>query len=104
MAEPPRVFNAPFTISRMIPCRSPGCNRWFCNNAGLTQHTRAKHLIAPLRQPVRPNPWPLGDIPDPPQDDFAPMDEDPPIEEVEEGDEWEYHPLLCGMGSLLIFQ
>lgn len=98
-----RLFTAPISLSRTIPCRSPGCNRWFCNNAGLTQHMRAKHLIAPIRQPERPNPWPLVDPNAPPEEHDAPMGEDVPVEEVGEGSEWEYHPLLCGMFLLSIF-
>jgi hypothetical protein len=96
MAEPHNLF--------AIPCRSPGCNRWFRNNAGLTQHMRAKHFIAPIQQPERPGLAP--DIPDPPEDvdaPAAPLGGEVPLQEDRQQAEWEYHPLLCGMYSLPIF-
>ena len=99
MAGPHNLFVAPASIFRTIPCPLPGCNRWFCNNAGLTQHTRAKHLIPPLRQPERPvlAPWPLDDEPNPPSENVdALMDGDMPSEANGLGFEWEHHPLLCG--------
>ena len=87
---------------RTIPCPSPGCNRWFCNNGGLTKHMRARHLVAPQRQPARADlsaPL-LDDIP-PPGDSDAPLGGDASVEDGE-GFEWEHHPLLCGTLSLSI--
>ncbi|KAH9019352.1 hypothetical protein EDB85DRAFT_1873220 [Lactarius pseudohatsudake] len=85
---------------RKIPCRSPGCNRWFRNNAGLTKHMRTKHLVPPLSRQERPIPAPqlFDDAPDVPPPDFDPtMDRN--VDEEEDGDgegpEWEYHPALC---------
>src|ERR1700761_1107854 len=87
----------------MIPCLSPGCNRWCRNNGGRTKHMRARHLIAPQPQPERPGlaPWLLDDTP-PPEDFDAPPGGDMPIEEVVNGSEWEHHPLLCGTFSLFL--
>ncbi|KAI9441589.1 hypothetical protein H4582DRAFT_2110402 [Lactarius indigo] len=97
-----------FSICK-IPCRSPGCGRWFCNNTGLTKHMRSKHRIPPLQAHPIPTPWPLAaDNSDPqPIDDPQFIDDwpnspppDPPpadggVHEEEEGPEWEFHPSLC---------
>ncbi|KAI9439187.1 hypothetical protein H4582DRAFT_2111330 [Lactarius indigo] len=94
---------------RKIPCCSPGCGRWFCNNASLTKHMRSKHRIPPLQAHPIPTPWPLAaDNSDPqPIDDPQFIDDwpnspppDPPpadggVHEEEEGPEWEFHPSLC---------
>jgi hypothetical protein len=104
MAEPHNCFAPLPAIFPTIPCLSPGCNRWFRNNSGLTKHTRARHLIAPQQQPVRPDlaPWLLDDIP--PLEDFgAPVGGDVPVEEDGEGFEWEHHPLLCGTFLLSVY-
>ena len=90
------------SIFGTIPCPSPGCNRWFRNNGGLTKHRRARHQIAPQQQPEPPNlaPWLSDDIP--PGDFDAPAGGDTPVDDGE-GFEWEHHPLLCGTLSLSIF-
>src|ERR1700677_4503131 len=54
-----------YSLFRNIPCRSPGCNRWFCNNAGLTKHMRAKHSFVRLQERPIPHPWELNDFPNP---------------------------------------
>ncbi|KAG1898505.1 uncharacterized protein F5891DRAFT_1190887 [Suillus fuscotomentosus] len=28
-----------------LPCTKPGCNRWFKNKSGLTQHTNTVHSV-----------------------------------------------------------
>ena len=85
-----------------IPCRSPGCNRWFCNNAGLTKHMRAKHsFVQPHERPI-PHPWELNDIPVPHSEDFeGTMGEGQVIDGQDEGREWEHHLFLCCAYSLL---
>jgi hypothetical protein len=86
-----------------IPCRSPACNRWFCNNAGLTQHMRAKHPFTQPQERPNPPPWPLEEVVPPPEDFDIPMDVD--ADDQGEGSvimpEWEHHPLLCGKVSSL---
>ena len=95
-----RRFHVRPTFSRIrnIPCRSPGCDRWFCNNAGLTNHMRAKHSsVQPQQRPIPP-PWVANDAPDPPEGFDAMMDEDhAPVERERELREWEHHTLLCGV-------
>ncbi|KAG2754832.1 hypothetical protein P692DRAFT_20720601 [Suillus brevipes Sb2] len=47
-----------FSVLR-IPCTKPGCNRWFKNKSGYTQHTNAVHPVlsaAPLHAPELPQP------------------------------------------------
>ncbi len=94
--DPPTSFSL-----HNIPCQSPGCNRWFCNNAGLTKHMRTKHLIPPLQgRPILAPPL-FDDAPDPPPPDFdAPMNGDVDDEEDEGGPKWEYHATLRSMFSL----
>ncbi|KAG1856020.1 hypothetical protein DFJ58DRAFT_716121 [Suillus subalutaceus] len=42
-------------IGLCIPCTKQGCNRWFKNRSGYTQHTNAKHPVFPTSsQPSRP--------------------------------------------------
>ncbi|KAG2090359.1 uncharacterized protein F5147DRAFT_748224 [Suillus discolor] len=85
-----------------IPCTKAGCNRWFRNRSGHTQHVNAKHPIfltppAPTQLPPHPPSPGLG-----PMDfgDTSPMDdEDPPQVRAEffgTGDQLyrNYHPFL----------
>lgn len=92
-----------YSLFRNIPCRSPGCNRWFCNNAGLTKHMRAKHSFVRLQERPIPHPWELNDFPNPhPEDVDGTTDEGHALEEGEvELREWEHHSLLCGVYYLL---
>ncbi|KAG2107667.1 uncharacterized protein F5147DRAFT_745903 [Suillus discolor] len=85
-----------------IPCMKAGCNRWFRNRSGHTQHVNAKHPIfltppAPTQLPPHPPSPGLGPM------DFGntgPMDdEDPPQVRAEffgTGDQLyrNYHPFL----------
>lgn len=106
MAEPLNLFAPRPAASTLhtIPCPSPGCDRWFCNRGGLTKHMRARHRIAPLRQPERPNPAPRSLDDGLAQEDFdVPLGEDVPVTEVVDRSEWEHHPLLCGTVLLSIF-
>ncbi|KAH8977117.1 hypothetical protein EDB86DRAFT_3068012 [Lactarius hatsudake] len=100
------VVDPPSSLSlHKIPCRSPGCSRWFCNNAGLTKHMRSKHRIPPLQARPIPTPWPIEDLDPQPINNPQPIDNDwpnsPPPDfnipngGVSEGPEWEFHPYLC---------
>ncbi|KAH0838763.1 hypothetical protein J3R83DRAFT_7138 [Lanmaoa asiatica] len=40
------------------PCSHPGCNRWFKNQSGLTQHQHAKHPRVSVSPPPSPSPRP----------------------------------------------
>jgi hypothetical protein len=100
--------NPPTSLSlRKIPCRSPGCNRWFCNNAGLTKHMRTKHLVPPLPVQECPilAPQLFDDAPNPPAPDLdAPMDGGMDEGGGQECPEWDYHATLRGTFSLLTQQ
>jgi hypothetical protein len=100
--QPPHLVDGPSTLYRKIPCRAPGCNRWFCNNAGLTKHMRAKHSFSQPREHREPPDWQVDEVPDPPPEDLnAPADGAAPVpEERARGSEWEYHTHLCGEFSL----
>ncbi|KAI9432304.1 hypothetical protein BJY52DRAFT_1132806 [Lactarius psammicola] len=90
--DPPTSF-----AIRKIPCRSPGCNRWFVNNAGLTKHMRTKHMVQERPIIVPPSRL-LADAPDSPPPDFDAhwqMNGDLDDEGGEDGPEWEYHGTLC---------
>ncbi|KAH0837812.1 hypothetical protein J3R83DRAFT_6013 [Lanmaoa asiatica] len=52
---PPTTENAQL----QYPCSIPGCNRWFKNQSGLTQHLHAKHprvSLSPTPSPVPSSP------------------------------------------------
>ena len=98
----PRPNNAASSQVRKIPCRSPGCNRWFCNNAGLTKHMRTKHaFVQPHERPIPHPSWELNDFPD---FDGALDEGHAPEDGQGELREWEHHPLLCGVYHLLSAQ
>ncbi|KAG1886992.1 hypothetical protein F4604DRAFT_1889809 [Suillus subluteus] len=96
-----------------IPCMKPGCNRWFKNRSGHTQHVNAKHPVflqpPTLTQPSIPcSPSPalapdiigLGDTGGTDFGDAGPMDDEDPLQSSAEffgaGERLyrNYHPLL----------
>ena len=101
MAQPPNPPTHPVagasSLYRQIPCRAPGCKRWFGNNAGLTKHMQTKHSFTQPREHREPPHWQLEEDPDPPDVFNAPADVAAPVRRSE----WEYHPHLCGEFSLL---
>ena len=114
MAQPPNppthlVDGLPVSsLYRKIPCRAPGCNRWFCNNAGLTKHMRTKHSFTQPQEHREPPNWQVDEVPDPPLEDLNPPEDlnalvnlvAPVPEERVQQSEWEYHTHLCGEFSL----
>jgi hypothetical protein len=81
-------MNPPHRNWRLLPCLSPGCNRYFHNRSGLTKHVRSKHTHTfPVPQPRIRNASPPPRIPDdlvdplssPPQAymDLVPEDDEP---------------------------
>lgn len=106
MAQPPNTLthlvDGLSSLYCKIPCHTPGCNRWFCNNAGLTKHMQTKHSFAQLREHQEPPNWQVEEVPNPPPDGFnAPADVAVPVpEERVWRSEWEYHTHLCGEFSL----
>ncbi|KAG2153475.1 uncharacterized protein EDB93DRAFT_1248740 [Suillus bovinus] len=95
-----------------IPCTKPGCNRWFKNKSGLTQHTNTIHSVLsstapshPLQSDQSPSPCFDADI-NPEQYDGTNLDKEyhaatpgpaqPPAEFFGAGDRLyrNYHPYL----------
>ncbi|KAG2739040.1 hypothetical protein P692DRAFT_201842704 [Suillus brevipes Sb2] len=83
-------------IGLCIPCTKPGCNRWFKNRSGYTQHTNTKHPVFPQQptssQPFRPFSASFGlpdtmDLGDAGAMDFGDdgiMDNDDPVQQTAE--------------------
>ncbi|KAG2076162.1 hypothetical protein BDR04DRAFT_1125739 [Suillus decipiens] len=100
----PTSSHASHPIGLCIPCTKPGCNRWFKNRSGYTQHMNTKHPVF-LQQFTSSQPSrPFSPSPGPPDTidfgDDATMDNSDPAQQMAEffgtGNQLyrNYHPFL----------